>query len=296
MAQDPTWLTFLKELWNWMIAFFKKLLAIQPVEEPSDPAVDALLKEISKGVTGDATVILSQSYLRALGFPIGNYGPNQNGVDGVYGSASQASVKLFQSMVGLSNSGQLETGTLIRLKEKVYAHATVRDLAQTAGSNGVNLPITASSTRADFVNAVFYYALIDEAETAVPAGVTVAQAILESNYGKSVPVDRATGRYSYNLFGIKGTGPAGTVQDYSWEENPTTGEWEQMLSQFKAYTSFADSIKGHSQFLLENKRYAQAFKTKNAQEFAKAIAAAGYATDSQYAAKLITLMEEWGMA
>ena len=252
MTENSGLASFFQALWQWLVAWFKKLFAGSAGDgQYNNPAIDAQLAEVSKGVTGDATVILGQSYLCLLKFPIGNYGPNQNGVDGIAGPALQAAVKLFQTMDGIQSSGELDAATMARLKTIVY--------------------------------------------TEVPASVTVVQAVLESGYGQSVPVDRATGRYSYNLFGIKGTGPAGTVQDYSWEENSATGKWEKVLAQFKAYASFADSIKDHSQFLLENKRYAPAFKTKTAQEFAKAIAEAGYATDSNYAAKLIALMAEWGL-
>ena len=296
MAENSGLASFFQALWQWLVAWFKKLFAGSAGDgQYNNPAVDAQLAEVSKGVTGDATVILGQSYLCLLKFPIGNYGPNQNGVDGIAGPALQAAVKLFQTMDGIQSSGELDAATMARLKTIVYSEQTIKELAKNAEAKTINITISTSATKAEFVNAVYYYALLDEEDTAVPASVTVVQAVLESGYGQSVPVDRATGRYSYNLFGIKGIGPAGTVQDYSWEENSATGKWEKVLAQFKAYASFADSIKGHSQFLLENKRYALAFKTKTAQEFAKAIAEAGYATDSNYAAKLIALMAEWGL-
>lgn len=66
--------------------------------------------------------------------------------------------------------------------------------------------------------AMYHLAVADEARTGVPAAVTTAQAALESDYGRGVPIDLVDGRYSYNLFGIKGEGPAGSVSVWTHEE------------------------------------------------------------------------------
>ncbi len=304
MDQEKKVWAFLQELWAAVLNVMRKFIGSghtdtgtggQPGGDQNNVSdIEAKLQAAAKGVTGDPTVILGQSYLRVLEFPIGAFGPNRNGVDGVAGSVTGSGLKLFQRISHLEVNGQFDSTTMAGLKKAVYERQTFRTLIRTAGQEGINLEITAEAEKADFVYAVHYYAILDERDTTVPAALTTAQAILESDYGKAIPVDQATGRYSYNLFGIKGVGPAGSVQAYSWEEN-SSGTWEKVMSQFKAYVSFADSVQGHSQFLIDNKRYAPAFKTKTPQEFAKAIAAAGYATDSKYAAKLISLMDYWGL-
>ncbi len=305
MDQEKKVWIFFQELWEAVLNVLRKFIGGGPIDtdtggqpgngdQNNNSDIEAKLRAVAKGVTGDQTVILGQSYLRVLEFPIGASGPNRNGVDGVAGSITCSGLKLFQKINHLEVNGQFDSTTMASLKKAVYERQTFRTLVRTAGQEGIDLQITSGAEKADFVYAVHYYAILDEIGTLVPAAVTTAQAILESDYGKAIPVDQATGRYSYNLFGIKGVGPAGSVQAYSWEEN-SNGTWEKVMAQFEAYVSFADSVQGHSQFLIENKRYAPAFKTKTPQEFAKAIAAAGYATDSKYAAKLISVMDYWGL-
>jgi len=55
----------------------------------------------------------------------------------------------------------------------------------------------------EFVRFVFEEAKKNEAISHVPAAITTAQAILETGYGRSVPVDIYNGEYSNNLFGLK---------------------------------------------------------------------------------------------
>ena len=122
-------------------------------------------------------------------------------------------------------------------------------------------------------------------DTGVYASVSIAQAVLESGWGKSAPGN--------NLFGIKA--------DKSWKgafKSFFTDEFEggkkmRKEQRFRAYTTRADSIKDHADFLLRNPRYAGAFKTRTGLDFATAIAAAGYATDPDYAAKLSQLITDY---
>lgn len=81
---------------------------------------------------------------------------------------------------------------------------TFRDIAIEAYSAGVQLEIEKKgSTQADRVNVLYYYAINDEQESKVPAAITVAQGIQESSAGSYIPVDKDSGKYSYNMFGIK---------------------------------------------------------------------------------------------
>lgn len=257
--------------------------------------IEQKLEQMTAGVTGDPLIIETQSYLSLLGFPIGSYGPNQNGVDAKFGDATREALGVFEKMHQIEATGEISHTTLALLEERVYNGANYRQLAKEAWERGVRLDIAKAISKAAFVNVIYYYAVIDEFDSKVPAAVTTAQAILESGYGQSIPVDVNTKKYSYNLFGIKGTGPAGSVSSWTREET-SSGIWEPQLARFKAYHSFEESIKGHSQFFYDNlKRYGAAFQTNNPKDFAREIARAGYATDSQYADKLIYLMTYWGL-
>ncbi|NSW92773.1 MAG: glucosaminidase domain-containing protein, partial [Firmicutes bacterium] len=71
-------------------------------------------------------------------------------------------------------------------------------------------------------------------KTGMSAALQTAQAILETGWGQSVPVDKYTGKFSYNLFGIKGTGPAGSVVSNTWEEY--NGQTFRVDANFRAYS------------------------------------------------------------
>ncbi|MFF0825496.1 glycoside hydrolase family 73 protein [Brevibacillus sp. NPDC003359] len=123
--------------------------------------------------------------------------------------------------------------------------------------------------------------------------IIIAQAILESGWGKKVPVDPATGRSSYNLFGIKGTGPAGSVTIESKEvENGTTVT---RTSQFRAYENYQQSMDDHTQFLLKP-AYKNVLTATTPAQAAQALEEAGYATDPAYAEKLTRLIQTYNLS
>nr|WP_253721221.1 glucosaminidase domain-containing protein [Brevibacillus brevis] len=116
--------------------------------------------------------------------------------------------------------------------------------------------------------------------------ITIAQAVLESGWGQKVPVDPATGTSSYNLFGIKGTGPAGSVTIESKEvEN---GKMVTRTSQFRAYENYQQSMEDHAQFL-RKPAYKNVLAATTPAQAAQALEEAGYATDPAYAEKLTHL-------
>ncbi len=260
--------------------------------------MDSRVNSVSQGVVGDNLVIEAQSYLRIMGFPIGNFGTNKNGVDGKLGEATKASLRAFQILT--ENEIEINTvssTTVNELEEAAKANSTFRSLSAIADKKGIQLSISNQSSPAEFVNTVYHYSILDEASSKIPAAATTAQAILETGYGKSIPQDLETGQYSYNLFGIKGNGPAGSATSWTREENPKSKIWETVRARFRVYHNYLESIKDHSQFFYDNiKRYGNAFQKSTPVEFVKAIAKAGYATDSKYANKIITIMNYWGLS
>lgn len=129
--------------------------------------------------------------------------------------------------------------------------------------------------------------------TGVPTSVTIAQAILESEWGRSY-----LAREANNLFGVKAItkpGPAGVVTIDAWEVENGVNVTRQG-EPFRKYNSVAESIADHGRFFIENRRYGEALLTKDdPREFARRIAAAGYATDPEYAPKLIGLMDRYNL-
>ncbi|WP_447829348.1 glycoside hydrolase family 73 protein [Aeromonas salmonicida] len=147
-------------------------------------------------------------------------------------------------------------------------------------------------TRSEFVTFVYESAKESQAISRVPAEITAAQAILETGYGKSVPIDVNTGIYSYNLFGIKAHGHPEFVEIYTHEYEG--GVKVKILDKFRAYDSFEDSISGRADFFVKNKRYHSLFESSDPVLWAQGLQGKGYATDPKYAYKLISIMKTNG--
>lgn len=150
-----------------------------------------------------------------------------------------------------------------------------------------------NSTKEVFVSKLFEAAKLEQKTSSVPAAITTAQAILETGYGKAVPIDINNGKYSFNLFGIKGIGPAGFVSVYTHEFY--NGKKQKIIDKFKAYHNFSESITGRTAFLKQNKRYKSLFASTDPEAWAKGLQSAGYATDPKYADKLISIMNRWNL-
>ena len=154
------------------------------------------------------------------------------------------------------------------------------------------LPPGAARWQREFILSIAPGARESQRKSGVPASVTLAQAILESDWGRSKLTREAN-----NLFGIKamrGPGTAGIYEIDTWEVYD--GQNVTVLAAFKAYTTLADSIADHGRWFHDNSRYRGALLVKDhPRAFAYAINAAGYATDPAYAPKLIGLMDKFNL-
>jgi flagellar rod assembly protein/muramidase FlgJ len=120
-------------------------------------------------------------------------------------------------------------------------------------------------------------------KSGVPASIILAQAALETGWGGSSIGD------AKNLFGIKGTGPAGSIRVPTQEYR--NGRMVNEMASFRKYNSWQESIEDHGR-LLQNARYAAAMRNAgNPDQFARELQRAGYATDPEYASKLISIMK-----
>ena len=125
----------------------------------------------------------------------------------------------------------------------------------------------------------------------VPAQLIMAQAALESGWGRR-EIRTEDGRASHNLFGIKA--------DKSWKgpvaETTTTefvdGVAQKTRAAFRAYGSYEEAFSDYAKFLVTNPRYANVRATQDPAEAAHGLQRAGYATDPQYAGKLVRIMKQ----
>lgn len=141
--------------------------------------------------------------------------------------------------------------------------------------------------KATFIAAIAPFAIADQIRTGVLASITIAQAALESGWGVSAPGN--------NLFGIKGTGQDLVTREFA------NGHFIDVVNGFRVYDSWEGSVIDHSDFLIANRRFAAAgfFERSARLDYfgaALALQAAGYATDPDYATKLISIIETNGLA
>jgi hypothetical protein len=153
--------------------------------------------------------------------------------------------------------------------------------------------LSGSDQAQQFLNSAAQAAMTASARTGVPASVTVAQAILESDWGRS-----ALSQSASNYFGIKATGGLGNdgVVWMPTAEYDANGLAYETTSAFRAYRSLADSVIDHDLMLGHSQRYAPAMQAaRDPRQFAQLLAEAGYATDPSYADKLIALMDRYDL-
>jgi LysM repeat protein len=154
------------------------------------------------------------------------------------------------------------------------------------------MPPGAARWQRDFILAIAPGARESQRKSGVPASVTLAQAILESDWGRSRLSSEAN-----NLFGIKALREPGSAGVYEASTREVySGQSVMVLGAFKAYLSIADSIADHGNWFHDNRRYHDALTVRDdPRAFAYAISAAGYATDPGYAPKLIDLMDRFNL-
>ncbi|WP_394165897.1 flagellar assembly peptidoglycan hydrolase FlgJ [Neptunomonas phycophila] len=170
---------------------------------------------------------------------------------------------------------------------------TVEALAQSVASSdepAENLPDRFNSPE-EFVEALLPLAEKMAGELGVDPKVLVAQAALETGWGKYV-IKESDGSSSYNLFNIK----AGR----SWDGDRaqvSTLEYRDGIAQkeradFRSYGSYQESFRDYVDFLKNSTRYQQALNVADSPlQYLQELQQAGYATDPAYADKINSIFE-----
>ena len=119
----------------------------------------------------------------------------------------------------------------------------------------------------------------------------MAQAALETGWGRSMPVDDY-GRPSFNLFGIKASGnwrgPVASSVTTEFVDQRATRQVER----FRAYGNIEQSIADHANLLSSSRRYAAVLNSgDDIAAYATALQRGGYATDPHYARKLVAVAD-----
>lgn len=164
--------------------------------------------------------------------------------------------------------------------------------ASSAPANGVapmlpNMPAGAGPRA--FVDKIWPEAVEASKATGIPARFLVAQAALETGWGK-FELKNADGSASHNLFNIKaGKRWGGDTVNTSTTEY-VGGLASRENASFRAYGSYADSFRDYARLISSNPRYAAVVGQSDATAFARGLQSAGYATDPLYADKLARII------
>lgn len=134
-----------------------------------------------------------------------------------------------------------------------------------------------------FVEKIKDSAIAAQRKYGVPASLTIAQAILETGWG----------RYSVgnNIFGIKAS-PSWTGKTITCKTGEVVnGQPVIVNGTFRAYDSIADSIADHARLFADNGCYHNIIGCTDYRQACRNVQADGYATDPDYANKLISIIE-----
>lgn len=128
-------------------------------------------------------------------------------------------------------------------------------------------------------------------QSGIPHRLILAQAALESGWGQR-QIRKADGAPSFNLFGIKANADwKGSIVEAVTTEYEN-GVAKKVKAKFRAYHSYLESLTDYVRLLTQNPRYASVMTAQTAEQGARALQHAGYATDPAYAHKLTTIIQQ----
>lgn len=149
-----------------------------------------------------------------------------------------------------------------------------------------------SADQRSFLAAATAAARASQRRYGIPASVVVAQAVLESGWGRS-----DLSRSARNYFGMtcgSGAGPIATGCRNGPDRVCDRAGCRSTTHSFRVYRSMWDSFADHGRLLSTNPRYRGAYAARGRPTtFIRRMARAGYATDPDYANKLITIMRKY---
>ena len=265
---------------------FSALASLKNDARAQDPAA---LKEAAKQFESLFTQMLLKSMRDA----------NRSfGEDSMFGSSQG---DFYQDMFDDQMAMQLSKGKGLGLADMLVQQltqagmvkapeATTDAAAQTSSSTDSHQPLAKS--KADFVRTMWPHAQRAASQLGVDPNALVAQAALETGWGRSVP-SQSGGSSSFNLFGIK----AGSTWEGATTNVPTL-EFEEgvavrRVERFRAYDSPADSFSDYAKLIGNNPRYENARGAGgDVATFASALQDGGYATDPNYAQKVVAVADE----
>ncbi|KND60871.1 Flagellar protein FlgJ [peptidoglycan hydrolase] [Candidatus Burkholderia verschuerenii] len=241
---------------------------------------DMMLKQLQRnaGVKPDAKTMGSSNAMQMLNGMGGGSGGAGGDMDANAGNiaAMNAMAKAYAAAQANKSQASLNSGRGYTAADSIAAPAPGN------GSDKVN----------DFVDRLAAPAQAASAATGISARFIIGQAALESGWGKR-EIKYANGQTSHNIFGIKATGgwTGKTVDSVTTEY--VNGQPKKVVEKFRAYDSYEDALTDYASVIKNNPRYSPVVEaSRDVAGFAHGMQKAGYATDPQYAKKLISIMKQ----
>jgi peptidoglycan hydrolase FlgJ len=216
------------------------------------------------------------------------------GEDSLFGS-DQADMyqDMFDDQIAMQMSKGKGLGLADMLVRQLQGGVGATSQSQEASATPQSqAPTPVASSKDDFLRTMRPHAEQAAREIGVDPDALLAQAALETGWGRSVPCN-AQGDCSFNLFGIKAgsqwSGATVNVPTLEFEE----GVPVRKVERFRAYDSPADSFRDYAALIRDSSRYASARGAgDNVEAFAAALQQGGYATDPNYAQKIAAVADE----
>jgi flagellar protein FlgJ len=243
---------------------YDKQLAVHLSGKPGVGLADLIVKQLSHDQPDNEKLALDDYLNRSAG--------------------TQKGISKYPRAVGNRASNTVDGQVIIN----AYIHdsSPLNEMTEIPLKNNHARPIQSAE---DFIRQLHPYAQQAAKELGVEPRVILAQAALETGWGRSL-IKNSNGSNSFNLFNIKA--------DKAWQGKQaqlSTLEFEGGIAKkinagFRSYASFQESFQDYVNFIKSNPRYGEALKQAgNGERYLHELQQAGYATDPNYANKVMSI-------
>ncbi len=197
----------------------------------------------------------------------------------------------MQKLYGHPVAPGAESESIKTLERNLRVAPSIKPLASVLNETSVRTgtKTAVAQTQEEFLTKMKPYAEKAAAELNVGTDVLLAQAALETGWGKHLIHD-TQGNNSFNIFNIKATGWQGKSVTVNTLENKQ-GITQQERAGFRQYDDYAQSFADYVSLIKNNTRYKDALAAGgDSNAYAEALQKAGYATDPNYADKIKSIL------
>jgi len=200
---------------------------------------------------------------------------------GYFDEATVAAVQEFQKQQGLAPNGLFDAKTLDALDKVLGLEKKSEEPLQTPRSRSAERVLPESGNA--FIDKIATGAVRGMHATGVPASISIAMAVIESNWG-----ERLLARDYNNVFALRGKGTAGSVM--MREDGSPGGSTE-----FRRYEDAADSVADHARLFAASEQYRSALSHRDRPDnFARALSGV-YSPNPAYGSLLTRIMKQFDL-